>query len=971
MYALVRTRKITSTCIAALGVTGFLGSIFVATVCQTAFPHDSDPTVDELRIWSRKASNDVPSQIALNLAATGIHLRSTRELPRAEVLLKASLACLADLPAPASEWADSVRLQLLQLYNDQGDHEKAAALCLSDPKTFNSGVESLTNWHTALLVSEFSRFVLSAGSAMPAYGFCSQALDRYRNGPDRQNGILARLLMNFSELNLAIGEVEDASAAAKEAIRVAEGIATQDPSCAREYELSRESLLERCKFLLARANIALGKHEEAKEYFQTLLLQPLNEEETASIEICLADCLSKSDPQSAINLYQKVSKRDPPNSGDSTTRTRYCQLRIAHLLHQMHHLSEAREILDKLTPPFHLINPFAQDLSFPVDVALELSSVASDQKDWKTARTVLVNAISSVETALIRSVLRESEGWDSPIETMLAALWDQLYFVAVNGSLDESMQRVILELHLRCKGAMATLVAATSKALREQNNPQLLKLLKEDAALAQRITDIQLGGIFENEAIQASHASLGDLQAKRALNVGRLRREYLAPNFGAPRVLTAAPPTESAYIDFVRYRVLGNGGRAAYLAFTLVPDGTAKGRCRIIDLGDADEVDKASQELLNGLESPQHALLEQPCGLLFQLLIKKLEDEIGGFNTWFVSADGAVELTPLEVLRPTEKDQFLCDRKKIVYCDGREFFKKTPPGKPKVGENPRSMLMIAAPEFTPEASTDTRRKAGRATSNKTLQTYETSEWPPILTPLALTRRTCNELSVVASNAKYQVDIWSDQVPTKTRLLNTDLPRVLHVATHGLFINTAPDRDSSRRYSTFQSWFLSPTSVRGFDYWSTIQPRLRCGLALAGANRLAFHLPIPADGDSGILTADEVLNMDLRDTEMVVLHACESGRGFSRLDHRTESMAFAFRAAGAKVVLSGLWRVDEEASSRFMATFYERYFNGTSATDASAAARAAVRQWALTEHKDTPYYWASFRLEGVDVMHRDL
>ena len=54
--------------------------------------------------------------------------------------------------------------------------------------------------------------------------------------------------------------------------------------------------------------------------------------------------------------------------------------------------------------------------------------------------------------------------------------------------------------------------------------------------------------------------------------------------------------------------------------------------------------------------------------------------------------------------------------------------------------------------------------------------------------------------------------------------------------------------------------------------------LRSGLAFAGANGWLDGRALPAEAEDGILTAKDVAGLDLRDTELVVLSACDTGLG---------------------------------------------------------------------------------------------
>lgn len=90
------------------------------------------------------------------------------------------------------------------------------------------------------------------------------------------------------------------------------------------------------------------------------------------------------------------------------------------------------------------------------------------------------------------------------------------------------------------------------------------------------------------------------------------------------------------------------------------------------------------------------------------------------------------------------------------------------------------------------------------------------------------------------------------------------PRILHMATHGFFLqNQEPQPgDKPRRLS----------EVNGEN------PLLRSGLALAGVNTWLRQGTPPPEAEDGLLTAEDVCGMDLLDTDLVVLSACETGLG---------------------------------------------------------------------------------------------
>src|SRR5262249_50086309 len=135
-------------------------------------------------------------------------------------------------------------------------------------------------------------------------------------------------------------------------------------------------------------------------------------------------------------------------------------------------------------------------------------------------------------------------------------------------------------------------------------------------------------------------------------------------------------------------------------------------------------------------------------------------------------------------------------------------------------------------------------------------------------------------------------------------------RYVHLATHGFFADpTVPSafrHDMTRDPLTSGGIAMtgSRATVTGRN------PLLLSGVILAGAN-----VPPPTDprgtplGDDGILTAEEVVDLDLRGTELVVLSACETGRGDVTGGEGVYGLQRAFHLAGARSVVASLWKVD--------------------------------------------------------------
>ncbi len=176
-------------------------------------------------------------------------------------------------------------------------------------------------------------------------------------------------------------------------------------------------------------------------------------------------------------------------------------------------------------------------------------------------------------------------------------------------------------------------------------------------------------------------------------------------------------------------------------------------------------------------------------------------------------------------------------------------------------------------------------------------------------------------------------------------------RFLHLATHGWFASEglrAPlDPPSDARSRT--------VLARAAETLAGFAPETLCGLALAGANRGEDALGrVP-----GLLTAEELASFDLRACELAVLSACETNVGIRRAGQGIQSLQTALHAAGARSVITSLWKVDDAASRRLFELFYtELWQEELGEHDALWRAKLALRA-----EGHPPRDWAGWVLSG--------
>lgn len=138
-----------------------------------------------------------------------------------------------------------------------------------------------------------------------------------------------------------------------------------------------------------------------------------------------------------------------------------------------------------------------------------------------------------------------------------------------------------------------------------------------------------------------------------------------------------------------------------------------------------------------------------------------------------------------------------------------------------------------------------------------------------------------------------------------------------------------------------------------------------GVLLSGALSENSNAPLSerstnvAGSTDNILHAYEIRALRLK-ADLVVLSACETGLGKELVGEGAMSLARAFRFAGAKSIVSSLWKVDDRATKEIMVKFYEKLAEGMGKADALAEAK----RWYRKENPNAPpSHWAAFILIG--------
>ena len=141
-------------------------------------------------------------------------------------------------------------------------------------------------------------------------------------------------------------------------------------------------------------------------------------------------------------------------------------------------------------------------------------------------------------------------------------------------------------------------------------------------------------------------------------------------------------------------------------------------------------------------------------------------------------------------------------------------------------------------------------------------------------------------------------------------------------------------------------------------------------ALVLADVLSAYLRGGAERD-GLLTADEARSLDLDGTQLVVLSACETGRGGLSAGQGVYGLRRAFLVAGAETLVTSLWRVSDDATGELMTLYYQKLLDPKKPGDRLGAMIEAMQELRGKSElhgkpgRSHPYYWAPFLVIGSD------
>ncbi len=417
--------------------------------------------------------------------------------------------------------------------------------------------------------------------------------------------------------------------------------------------------------------------------------------------------------------------------------------------------------------------------------------------------------------------------------------------------------------------------------------------------------------------------NLDDAERALARQSSRYARQTLGSQAGWTEV-RAALPAGSALVGYAR-------GEGQYVAFVGHPGESSP---RAFSLGSTGRIDTLvrvwQQEMERernsaGRNARRNEAAYREAGLALRRAIwDPLAPALAKAKTVFVTLDGALQLVNLDTL-PVGTAQYLAETGPFLQILSSERDLIDPP--PPAARRNAGLLAFGNPVF------------GNPVFGN-----------PVASPLTcddLDRRRFPPLPGSAAEAVAVGKLWNAQ-GGQAQVLNgsaaseaafkTQAPgqQVLHLATHGFFLAAACRREREAALAS--------------------NPLLRSGVVLTAGG---------PGGEDGLLTAEEVSALRLDSTELVVLSGCDTARGTAQAGEGLLGLRRAFRAAGARQVVSSLWPVDDAATRQWMLRFYQarRQSDAGVVRAVRSASATELRNRRASSRSTHPFYWGGFVASG--------
>ena len=520
---------------------------------------------------------------------------------------------------------------------------------------------------------------------------------------------------------------------------------------------------------------------------------------------------------------------------------------------------------------------------------------------------------------------------------------------------------------LRNSGLVAAEIAARRRLLHATRDTTLTQPASALVRVRSQLSRAELR-LVPDPGLDSLRRSAEALERELARRSSALARD-LAIAEVTPERIAAAVPAQTALVHFVRFARMGIdpvrrkqsmapaqrvGGAAPvwYGAFVLRSGESAPRWLLLAPASELDPLFERWRSLLAAGGVPGSRDLSSGRALR-QKLWDPVERALAGASLTLIVPEGPLAVLPLGTL-PADRGGPLVERGPTIHLlhGVRDLLRE-----PDVGAGRRALVLGGADYEASPSAFASGRQASPATAafrgrDRECRELAAERYLALPGSLDEARRVAKSWSGAPSRT---TDLLTATQASEARVrANAPGCQLIHLATHGYLVpdSCALATSSDRLQLADIREVPVPPGSGGM--------LLRTGLVFAGVNA-----PGPDPSDDGLLTAADLAMLDLGEARLVVLSACESGRGSIVGAEGVVGLRWALMQAGARSSLTSAHRVSDEATLRWMDHFYAHWLTGATgvAEAARKASRELRRELIARTGEDRPGLWGAFLSAG--------
>ncbi len=482
----------------------------------------------------------------------------------------------------------------------------------------------------------------------------------------------------------------------------------------------------------------------------------------------------------------------------------------------------------------------------------------------------------------------------------------------------QEVLRQLYENQLLKKGLLFNDAARFHRMMSKSDNPEVSnlndQLIVRKNLMARSVTLSAAERTVRNINLKKIQTEIDSIQTSLGrISATKQRMKIYEENL-VDKVQQQLAPNEAA-VEIIRFRKFdfSYGGRFTdqvhYVAL-IIKGGTQQIEFVLLDNGSFIET-KGYEAYSNSIE------YEVDDNSSYGHYWEPIQQRLKGIDKIYFAGDGVYHKINLNTLYNPATKKYLIDELDIrLVTSTRDILLKSP-NMPRKG----NVCLIGFPSFELDTETDTEKK-------QTLVETRAFASMEYLAPLPGTYSEVKSIEKLFSKTNWVTTVLTGPEAKEENIKGISNPTVLHIATHGYF----------------------QQSDEGLN------PLLYSGLFLSGATSNFKNKSYT--GEDGVLTAYEAMNLDLHDTQMVVLSACETGMGRIENGEGVYGLQRAFLIAGSGSVVMSMWKVNDQTTMELMSDFYAQL---NDSKNKHLAFRQA--QQMLKQKYPEPKYWGAFNIIG--------